>query len=81
MNFCDIRYAIINYPFIMAVETLLGAIPCGRDREYLSPVVRHSLITATGMVILVFINLQFSGSDGTQQLFGLCGGWGVTFIV
>lgn len=69
-------YAIINFPFIIAVETILSLVPT--SRPIFSTPVRHSIITLVGMVVLVLINLAFSN---LVTLFGLCGGWGVTFIV
>eukprot|EP00038_Savillea_parva_P017443 m.20292 g.20292 ORF g.20292 m.20292 type:complete len:483 (+) comp3778_c0_seq1:139-1587(+) len=73
-------YAIINFPFILSVETLLELVPIKADNGPLLPTkLRHVIITVVGMVILVAMNLSFGNSLLT--LFGLCGGWGVVFIV
>jgi hypothetical protein len=73
-------YAIINFPFLIAIDTLLELVPFRQTSQVplFSAPVRHSIITVVGMIVLVTINLKIQ-----QQvvIFGLCGGWGVTFIV
>lgn len=35
------------------------------------------IVTLLGMVVIVFINIQFKN---LLQLFGFCGGWGISFV-
>lgn len=75
-------YAVLDFPMVNAAIQTIRMIPLPfaidyRDHFFNWKYSRRAL-TLCGMVVIVFINLQF---DSLVTLFGLCGGWGISFVV
>eukprot|EP00039_Didymoeca_costata_P026049 m.14806 g.14806 ORF g.14806 m.14806 type:complete len:452 (-) comp5210_c0_seq1:130-1485(-) len=72
-------YAIINFPIFNATQTILEIIG-GKKWVFTTPKSQklfRSVTTLVGMAVVVLLNLQF---QSLVTLFGLCGGYGITFV-
>jgi amino acid permease len=74
-------YNVIEFPMISAVEELMQMLPLPECVDYRKAFLKwklhRMLISICGMVVVVFINLQFKS---LVVLFGLCGGYGITLV-
>jgi len=72
-------YAVINFPFLASMEKLMDFLPgVTQDTVWHHGQWFRIIATFLGMVVIVFINIQFKN---LLSLFGFCGGWGISFVV